>query len=146
MPPARAMLGGSKSPVRACRHESDHLAIWADQWTLPVMPQNCRADAPAMAGVVTFLFTDVEGSTRLWDEQPERMKPALAAHDALARRAVESRRGTVVKTTGDGIHAAFDDPLDALAATVELQRALADSAATHGVSLSVRCGLHAGVV
>ena len=52
----------------------------------------------------------------------------------------------MVKTTGDGIHAAFDDALDALAATVDLQQALADPAATSGVPLRVRCGLHAGVV
>jgi len=52
----------------------------------------------------------------------------------------------VVKMTGDGLHAAFDDALDALAATVDLQQALADPAATHGVPLRVRCGLHAGVV
>ena len=74
------------------------------------------------------------------------MSQALAAHDALARRAVEARHGTVVKMTGDGMHAVFDDALDALAATVDLQQALADPAATHGVPLRVRCGLHAGVV
>ena len=74
------------------------------------------------------------------------MSQALAAHDALARSAVESHHGTVVKMTGDGMHAAFDDALDALAATVDLQQALADPAATCGVPLRVRCGLHAGVV
>ena len=74
------------------------------------------------------------------------MSQALAAHDALARSAVESRHGTVVKMTGDGVHAVFDDALDALAATVDLQQALADPAATNGVPLRVRCGLHAGVV
>src|SRR6266496_2777938 len=97
-------------------------------------------------GVVTFLFTYIEGSTRLWEQEPERMKPALAAHDALARKAIERHHGTVVKMTGDGVHAAFDDALDALAATVDLQQALADPAATNGVPLRVRCGLHAGVV
>ena len=95
---------------------------------------------------MTFLFTDIEGSIRLWEREPERMKPALAAHDALARKAIEGHHGTVVKMTGDGIHAAFDEALDALAATVDLQQALADPAATHGVQLRARCGLHAGVV
>ena len=74
------------------------------------------------------------------------MSRALAAHDALARSAVEAHRGRVVKMTGDGMHAVFDDALDALAATVDLQQALADPAATNGVPLRVRCGLHAGVV
>ncbi len=93
---------------------------------------------------ITLLFTDIEGSTRLWEEEPQRMPPALARHDALARAAVEDHRGTVVKTIGDGIHAAFDDPLDAVRATLQLQRALADPAATDGIALRVRCGLHLG--
>jgi hypothetical protein len=53
------------------------------------------------AEVTTFLFTDIEGSTRLREHEPERMRPALARHDALARTAVESHRGTVVKMTRD---------------------------------------------
>ena len=96
--------------------------------------------------VTTFLFTDIEGSTRLWDQEPERMKHALARHDALARAAVEAHRGLMVKMTGDGVHAAFDDPLDAVTAALELQQALADPEATDGIALAVRCGLDAGVV
>ncbi len=99
----------------------------------------------ASADVVTFLFTDIEGSTRLWEQEPERMRPALARHDAITREAVERNRGVVVKMSGDGVHAAFTDPLDAVAATLELQRALADPKATGGIPLCVRCGLHAGV-
>jgi len=74
------------------------------------------------------------------------MSQALAAHDELARKAIEGHHGTVVKMTGDGMYAAFDDVLDALVATLDLQQALADPVATHGVPLRVRCGLHAGVV
>jgi predicted ATPase/class 3 adenylate cyclase len=110
------------------------------------MAEPHRADATLTAGAVTFLFTDIEGSTRLWELEPERMKRALAAHDALTRRAVERHAGMVVKMTGDGVHAAFDRSLDALAAIVELQQALADPDATHGIQLRVRCGLHAGIV
>jgi predicted ATPase/class 3 adenylate cyclase len=99
----------------------------------------------ASPGVVTFLFTDIEGSTRLWEQEPERMRVALAQHDALARGVVERNHGTVVKMAGDGVHAAFLDPVDALSATLELQRSLADPALTHGIGLAVRCGLHAGV-
>ncbi len=110
------------------------------------MPDPHRADTPLATDTVTFLFTDIEGSTALWEQDGARMSQALAAHDALARSAVACHHGTVVKMTGDGIHAAFDDALDALAATVEIQQALADPAATRGIPLRVRCGLHAGVV
>ena len=93
-----------------------------------------------------MLFTDIESSTRLWEQDRERMSRALAGHDAAARTAVDGHRGTVLKTTGDGIFAIFVDPADALDATLELQSALADSAATDGIALHVRCGLHSGAV
>src|SRR6516164_9386806 len=82
--------------------------------------------------VVTFLFTDIEGSTRLWEQEPERMRLALAHHDAIARAAVERNRGEVVKMSGDGVHAAFADPLDALQAAIQLQQALTDSTNSNG--------------
>ncbi|MEO8302750.1 MAG: tetratricopeptide repeat protein [Betaproteobacteria bacterium] len=94
----------------------------------------------------TILFTDIEGSTRLWEQQAERMAEALAGHDALARAAVTGNRGIIVKTTGDGLYAAFEDSLDALNATVTLQQSIADPAATNGIPLRVRCGLHSGQV
>jgi len=96
------------------------------------------------ASLTTYLFSDLEGSTRLWEEAAERMRPALAEHDALARAAVERHHGTVVKMTGDGVHAAFSDPLDAVHASVELQQALVAAEAEHGVPLRMRCGLHMG--
>ncbi len=99
------------------------------------------SDAPA---ATTFLFSDIEGSTRLWEQVPERMQQALARHDAIARAAVVGHRGSVVKSTGDGIHAAFDSATDALGAALQMQLALADPDATDGLALSVRCGLHAG--
>ncbi len=98
------------------------------------------------SAVTTFLFTDIDGSTRLWEQEPARMRPALARHDAIVRAAIEGHRGIVVKMTGDGVHAAFGDPLDAVGATLQLQHALADPEATHGMALRVRCGLHLGVV
>ncbi len=98
------------------------------------------------SAVATFLFTDIEGSTRLWDEQSERMKSALARHDAIARDAVESHGGRVVKMTGDGVHAVFDDPLDAIQAVLKMQFALTEPPPTkNGLQLRVRCGLHAGI-
>jgi predicted ATPase/class 3 adenylate cyclase len=110
------------------------------------MPEPHRAYTPLATGTVTFLFTDIEGSTALWEQDGARMSQALAAHDVLARSAVESHHGAVVKMTGDGVHAVFDDALHALAATLDMQRALTDPAATCGIALRVRCGLHAGVV
>ena len=74
------------------------------------------------------------------------MQPALARHDAMARAAVETHHGIIVKMTGDGMCAAFEDPFDAIGATLEFQQALADPGATDGVPLRVRCGLHAGIV
>jgi predicted ATPase/class 3 adenylate cyclase len=97
-------------------------------------------------GIVTILFTDIEGSTRLWEQSPEPMREALASHDALARTAVKSNRGSIVKMTGDGMYAVFGDPVDALNAILSLQQALAGPGATGGIALHLRCGLHAGVV
>ncbi len=94
---------------------------------------------------VTFLFTDIEGSTRLWEHEPERMPLVMARHDAISKSAVERNRGTIVKMTGDGIHAAFDRPLDALAATLEIQQQLSSAEGPDGLPLPLRCGLHAGI-
>ncbi len=101
-------------------------------------------DVEVLSAITTFLFTDIEGSSLLWEQEPLRMRPALAAHDAIAREAVESHRGVVVKMSGDGMHAAFDDPLDAVEAVLKLQQVLAHPAATGGIALRVRCGIHAG--
>ena len=95
-------------------------------------------------GTVTFLFTDLEGSTRLWEQYPEAMRAALAVHDALLRGAVEAHRGQVVKSTGDGLHAVFGHAEDAIAAAVAAQLAL-DAERWAGTGpLRVRMGLHTG--
>src|SRR4029077_19417374 len=95
---------------------------------------------------VTFLFTDIVGSTRLWDRAPQQMRAVLARHDALGRAASEKNRGAIVKFTRDGFHAAFDDPLDAVTASLAFQYSLADLSATSGLALEVRCGMDAGPV
>src|SRR3712207_3369184 len=92
------------------------------------------------SGTVTFLFTDIEGSTRRWDEQPEAMKHALARHDAILREAIERHNGHIFKTVGDAFHAAFSRPEDALTAAVDSQRALASA----GWVSTVRMALHTG--
>ncbi|MDH5288132.1 MAG: tetratricopeptide repeat protein [Betaproteobacteria bacterium] len=99
----------------------------------------------AASELVTVLFTDIEGSTEKWEATPQRMAQAVARHDVLLREAVEAHRGRVIKTTGDGIYAAFADAGDGIAAVVAIQVALADPAATAGVPIAVRCGLHRGV-
>jgi class 3 adenylate cyclase len=66
------------------------------------------------ARTITHLFTDIEGSSALWEQQPEGMQTALARHDALLRQAIEAHAGRVVKTAGDGCHAAFDAALSAI--------------------------------
>ena len=93
-------------------------------------------------GTVTFLFTDLESSTRLWEEHPEAMKPALARHDEIVRAAIEEHDGYVVKTTGDGFHAAFATAHDAADAAVAAQLVLADEPWAHTGPLTVRMGVH----
>ncbi len=75
-------------------------------------------------GTVTFLLTDIEGSTPLWESQPEAMKAALAAHDAILRTTIEANQGQVIKSTGDGIHAVFSTALEAVQATIQAQTRL----------------------
>jgi predicted ATPase/class 3 adenylate cyclase/Tfp pilus assembly protein PilF len=73
---------------------------------------------------VTFLFTDIEGSTKLWEQYPEVMPSALARHDRIVREAIESQRGRVFKTVGDAFHAVFIDAQAALLASVTAQQQL----------------------
>jgi predicted ATPase/class 3 adenylate cyclase len=93
---------------------------------------------------VTFLFTDVEGSTRLWEAQPRAMSVALARHDALLHAAIESAGGTVFKTVGDAFCAAFPAPEAAIEAAVVGQKALTADASTAITPLKVRMAIHFG--
>ncbi len=102
------------------------------------------ATAPRPAGLSTFLITDIEGSTRLWEDHATAMGPALALHDGLLRAAVEGSQGTVIKTTGDGLLAVFDDQLAAVRAAVAAQVALRDAAWGETGPLRVRMAIHAG--
>ena len=76
-------------------------------------------------GTVTFLFTDLEGSTRRWEAHPAQMKDALARHDAVVRGAVESHHGVVFSTMGDGMAAVFASARDAVRAVLAAQQGLA---------------------
>jgi predicted ATPase/class 3 adenylate cyclase len=87
------------------------------------------------SGVVTFLFTDIEGSTRRWESDPDSMQVALAAHDKVLRTAFESNGGFVFSHTGDGMAAAFASPMSAVDAAIDAQREL---------QLPVRMGIATG--
>jgi class 3 adenylate cyclase len=88
------------------------------------MPATPRPALLLPTGTVTFLFTDIEGSTRLWEKQHAAMQIALAHHDAILRNAIETNNGYLFKTTGDGAHAAFAVAGDAMTACLAAQRAL----------------------
>jgi predicted ATPase/class 3 adenylate cyclase len=93
----------------------------------------------------SFLFTDLENSTLLWESQPDLMQELVARHDTLIRQAIEAHRGRVVKTTGDGFHAAFETASEGVAAAVAAQLALAgESWPAETGPLRVRMGLHTG--
>jgi predicted ATPase/class 3 adenylate cyclase len=96
------------------------------------------------AGTVTFLFTDIEGSTRLWERHPVAMRGALARHDALLAQLIARHHGAVFKTVGDAFCAAFPDVADGVACAVAAQRALAALEFPEIGTLRVRMALHAG--
>jgi class 3 adenylate cyclase len=98
----------------------------------------------AATPVITFLFTDIEASTRLWETAPAQMADALVLDDRLCTAAVEAHRGRLIKMLGDGLHAAFDNPADAIATALDLQRGMPTIAAHSGLPFKMRCGLHCG--
>src|SRR6202166_673078 len=91
--------------------------------------------AVAPSGVVTFLFTDIEGSTRRWEADAEAMRAALSEHDQVLQTAIEAHDGFLFSHTGDGVVAAFASPRSAVDAAVAAQRAL---------ELPVRMGMATG--
>src|SRR5215208_4391148 len=96
-------------------------------------------------GTVTFLFTDIEGSTKMWERERTTMSEALALHDRILRDAVEERGGYVFKTVGDAFCCAFPTTPDALEAALEAQRTLLSSEWQETGPLRVRMALHMGV-
>ena len=93
-------------------------------------------------GTVTFLFTDLEGSTRRWEAHPQEMRDALARHDAIVRGAVESHGGVVFSTMGDGMAAVFASARDAVRAVLAAQQGLgAEDWAEVTGPLAARMGL-----
>ena len=111
------------------------------------MTATTHADAstPSLpTGTVTFLFTDIEGSTRLWESEQAAMQAALPRHDALVRQCIAHHGGYVFKTGGDAFCAAFHTAPDALAAALESQRAIHAERWPGAAKLRVRMALHTG--
>jgi predicted ATPase/class 3 adenylate cyclase len=104
-----------------------------------------RDDAVAIPrGTITFVFSDVEGSTQRWDRNRPAMETAVRRHDALMREAIAAHGGHVFKTIGDAFCAAFSRPEDAVAAMLDAQQALAAEDFTAVDGLRVRVAIHTG--
>lgn len=94
---------------------------------------------------LTFLFTDLENSTPLWEEYPDDMQQVSARHDMLMRLVIEQNGGRVVKTTGDGFHAVFESPSDGVSAALDGQQRIAAEPWPASIGPpKVRMGLHTG--
>jgi len=100
------------------------------------------ADLPS--GMVTFLFTDIEGSTPLWEHEPDQMRLALARHHAILRSTIATEGGHAYKTIGDAFQAAFTLPIQAVAAALVAQRAFATQTWETSEPVRVRMGIHVG--
>src|SRR5919202_1629531 len=107
------------------------------------MPWRTTVPSPP-TGTVTFLFTDIEGSTRMWERDALAMQAALARHDEILRSAIEEHGGYVFKTVGDAFCCAFSTAPDALEAALVAQRALQEEERGGIVPLRVRMALHTG--
>ncbi len=112
----------------------------------PSLTEYAKAVPASMpTGIVTFLFTDIEGSTKLWERSPAVMREELAAHDRLLREIIERNHGVIFKTVGDECCSAFQYPREALRAAVDVQRALHSYAWPAAIGeIRVRIGIHTG--
>jgi predicted ATPase/class 3 adenylate cyclase len=113
-------------------------------WFTGPPPRGWQRIGGAVTNLYTFLFTDLEGSTRLWEAHPEAMHDVLRRHDDILRAAVAEHGGTVVKHTGDGIHAVLASATDGVRAAVAAQRRLQAEPWGLDDTFRVRMGLHAG--
>src|SRR5262249_34192195 len=97
-------------------------------------------------GTVTFLFTDIEGSTRLWEQYPDAMRAALARHDALLTACIEQHEGLVVRSRGEGdsFFAVFTRATESVAAAWRLQRALRSEHWPEETPIRARAALNPG--
>ncbi|RPI09399.1 MAG: adenylate/guanylate cyclase domain-containing protein, partial [Actinobacteria bacterium] len=137
--PLRSLKGVIVGPLRCGRLPTRERgsAIAADEHA---------DDRPLPSGVVSFLLTDVVGSTTLWERAPVAMDAALARHDALITSAVESRGGIVLKHKGEGdsVFCVFETASAAAAAATDAQRRLAGEEWPAATPIVVRMGIHSG--
>ena len=106
---------------------------------------DARARGPQLpSGTVTLLFSDIEGSTRLWEEDPARMRDALGAHNEILRSTIEAHHGHVFKTVGDSFCAVFADAVDAVTAAIAAQHALSGSEDVGAIT--IRMAVHSGTL
>jgi predicted ATPase/class 3 adenylate cyclase len=99
----------------------------------------------AQADVRTLLFTDIVGSTRLWESHPERMGEALTRHNDIMRQSIEAEGGLIFKTMGDAFCASFPDASTALRAAARTQARLGSEPWPEPLVITVRMGLHTGI-
>ena len=104
----------------------------------------CCGVMAGSSGTVTFLFTDIEGSTRLWQADEAAMRSALSRHDELLRKLIAEYEGLVFSAMGDGRAAAFGSASAAVGAALAGQRLLAAERWPTGTPLRVRMGVHTG--
>jgi len=118
---------------------------WFDSYSPERIAQRkLRKSSSAPNGTVTFLFTDIEGSTRLWERSPELMRSYLAAHDEIVRDSIERCCGVVFKTVGDAFCAAFHSAPDALSAALDAQYLLTNRHWEESMKIRVRMAVHTG--
>lgn len=106
------------------------------------IPQNENSNSQAQ--YFSFLFTDVEGSTRLWEQAPEAMSASIAYHNKLLSNTIQAHHGTIFKTVGDGFCVVFSSEINALKAAIAVQLALDEPSPEGLFRLKVRAGLHSG--
>jgi predicted ATPase/DNA-binding SARP family transcriptional activator len=126
-------LGVDPSPELRATHEA-------------ILRQERPATAELPTGVVTFLLTDVEGSTRLWERHPSAAQEAIARHDELIASAVAAHGGVLLKTKGEGdsTFSVFASASDAVACAVDAQRAMQAGPWPEQAAIRVRAALHSG--
>src|SRR5262245_45735978 len=107
-------------------------------------PSSASSGQSPPTGTVTFLFTDIEGSTRRWEQDRKEMKLALKTHNVLVRNVIRSKNGYVFKTMGDAFCSAFHTAPDALQAALAAQRALHSENWGEVGEFKVRMALHTG--
>ncbi len=105
-------------------------------------PAMTSGDLPV--GTVSFLFSDIEGSTRMLQELGDAFRPVLERHNTIVHESADTHRGRIVKNEGDGFFVAFQSALDSVGSAIEIQRRLASEEWAAPQSVKVRIGIHTG--